>query len=426
MSIHITQIGKHKFVCGLFWQSLSRPRELQREAIDLAKRIDFDLMMLRKDHSMAQAGYANTRDGARRGMFSLAAIVSKTLAIEGAQYDGRKQPVHNWLSAFKLPDGMWAYFAVRDANFLPNGDFAGTKEEVLDRLHGDYGLGGWNIVIGDPELEDQGFHNFLAKSVEDFIPHKKNGQIRAHQWWALTAVERQIPWMKIIAASAIAATAGSGGFAWWKYDQKQKEEAARALALEAERARMLGNEAPTILPHPWPTKPLPALLANACMEKLNMAPPGGWSLDEYVCTASNVTYLWARKESTIDLLLQQVPSANVEISGNKASYAEPIKLDVGKDEALQQSKEVLQRISSRLQLLGLKPTITNVPTPIPPDAAKQKAAAVADWQTFAITLNIDSMAPTIIAEIFNEPGVRLDKLSYRNGGWSIEGVIYAK
>ena len=148
MATHITQIGKHKFICGLFWQSLSRPRELVKEATELARKIDSDLMVLRKDHATAQAGFAQTRDGARKMVYSLGAAVSKTLALEGANYDGQTQPAHNWLGAFKLPDGMWAYFAVRDANFLPNGDFAGTKEEVIERLHGDYGLGGWNVVIG--------------------------------------------------------------------------------------------------------------------------------------------------------------------------------------------------------------------------------------------------------------------------------------
>jgi len=130
-------------------------------------------MIIRKDHATAQAGYAHTRDGANGVMYSLGAVISKTLAKEGAFYDGQKQPAHNWLGAFKLPDGMWAYFAVRDANFLPSGDFAGSKEEVLDRLHGDYGLGGWNVVVGDAELEDYGFHNFNSKTIEELIPHKK-------------------------------------------------------------------------------------------------------------------------------------------------------------------------------------------------------------------------------------------------------------
>lgn len=427
MATHITQIGKHKFICGLFWQSLSRPRELQREATELARKIDADLLVLRKDNSMAQAGYASSKDGARRGMFSLAAIVSKTLAVEGAHYDGRKQPVHNWLAAFRLPDDVWAYFAVRDANFLPNGDFAGTREEVLERLHGDYGLGGWNLVIGDPELAEQGFHNFSAKRVEDLLPRNKKGLVRIHGWSSLTQVEYGVRWKPLIAIGVAGALIGGGGFAYWKYDQHRKAEAERARALEAERQRMLGNEAPTILPHPWPTKPLPLPTAQACLEKMDLIAPGGWSLDEYVCSGTEVRYLWSRNGSTIDYLLAQVPDAMVEVSGNKASYTEALQLDTGKDEALLDTRKVLQPLLSRLQLLGVDARVTNVPAlQQAASAGGQRPPAVPDWQTYSITMNTGGMPPTEVATVLTQPGVRLEKLAYREGAWSIEGVIYAK
>src|SRR6478736_2412227 len=257
MAVHIIEIGKYKFVCGLFWQSLSRPRELQKEAIDLARRIDFDLMVLRRDHTTAQAGFAQVKDGVKKGMYSLAAAVSKSMAMEGAYYDGEKQAVHNWLAAFKLPDGMWAYFAVRDANFLPNGDFVGTKEEVLERLHGDYGLGGWNIVIGDAELEDQGFHNFNPKRIEEVLPRKSNGQIRAHKWWGLRPVNSSISMPMVVGAGvALLVIAVGGGLFWQKY-QKQKQEDAMNRAIEEARRKMSGKSPVSAIPHPWAAKPMP-------------------------------------------------------------------------------------------------------------------------------------------------------------------------
>ena len=80
MGIHIIQIDKARFVCGLFWQSLSRPRELQREAVELGRKIGSDLMVVRRDQSTAQAGYAQSSDGAARTLYSLGAAVSKTVA----------------------------------------------------------------------------------------------------------------------------------------------------------------------------------------------------------------------------------------------------------------------------------------------------------------------------------------------------------
>lgn len=432
MSIHITQIGKHRFICGLFWQSLSRPRELVKEAGELAKKIDSDLMVLRKDHATAQAGFAQTRDGARRMMFSLGAVVSKTLALEGVNYDGQKQTAHNWLGAFKLPDGKWAYFAVRDASFLPNGDFAGTKEEVLDRLHGDYGLGGWNVVIGDAELEDYGFHNFNVKRIEDMIPHKKDGQIRVHAWWGLRPVKSTMSWKVIGIAGAVALMLAGGGYAYWKRYQLQQEELQRALAIEAARQKMLGNAARSALPHPWPATPLPAASAQACVEHLRYRTAGGWFLDEFICTANNVNYAWVRHESTVNLLLDQVPGAQVDLTGNKATLVVPLKLVSGSDEVLLERKAVLEPLISRLQMLNIAPRIALVAhsAPPPPPTAlpgtTQPEAPKPDWQQFSYAFNAGSIPPGDIASILSQPGIRLNKLSYRNGEWTIEGMIYAK
>jgi len=334
MSVHITQIGKHKFICGLFWQSLSRPRELLKEAAELAKKIDSDLMILRRDQATAQAGFAHTRDGARRNYYSLGAAISKSVALNGILYDGHKQTAHNWLGAFKLPDGMWAYFAVRDANFLPNGDFAGTKDEVLDRLHGDYGLGGWNVVLGDPELEEQGFHNFNPFRIEELLPHKKDGQIKTHSWWKMQPARITIPWAPIAVVAAGAAIIGISGLITWKYYQKKIQEEAIVRAKEIARLEQLGKPLPNAFPHPWPTLPAPAQFATECQNKLQHLAPGGWLLDDFVCTPTNITYTWSRQGSTINFLLEQVPNANIDINGNKATFIELTKQISSNDESL--------------------------------------------------------------------------------------------
>lgn len=427
MSIYITQIEKHRFVCGLFWQSLSRPRELKREATDLAKKIDFDLMVLRKDHTAAQAGFAQTREGARSGIYSLAAAISKTLSMEGAYYDGEQQPVHNWLGAFKLPDGKWAYFAVRDANFLPNGDFAGTKEEVLERLNGDYGLGGWNCVIGDAELEEHGFHNFNLKRIEELLPKSRNGQIAAHGWWALRPVTRKIAGLMMAAIGGLAVLFAVSGLLYWQKYQKQKEQEEIDRAIEAARRKMHGSA--VNLPHPWADKPAPQLTAQACLDRFTHIAAGGWQLDEYVCTPSQVTYAWSRNGSNIGFLLDQVPGVAVDLNGDKATYSEKLVLGPGNDDKLIEQKNLLEPMVSNLQLLGIALRITKLPPPPPPQnngLINNEAPPVPDWQTFTFTLNAGGIPPTEVATILSQPGVRIDKLVHRGGAWSIEGVMYAQ
>lgn len=431
MATHITQIGKHKFVCGLFWQSLSRPRELNKEAATLARKIDSDLMVLRKDHATAQAGFAHSRDGVRRGMYSLGAAVSKTLALEGATYDGEKQPVHSWLGAFKLPEGVWAYFAVRDANFLPTGDFVGTREEVVERLLADYGMGGWHAVIGNAELDEYGFHNFNAKSIEELLHRKRNGQIRTHAWWRMRPAETRIPWVPLVAIGG-ALLLSAGGAAYWYKEQQRKEEEARQRALEAARAKIFGNQQAQKAPAPWAGKPEPLAFALACVEKFGHLTAGGWSLDEYACTPAQVSYVWSRQASNIAFLLEQVPKANVDLSGQKATYSEPLSLATGKEEALLESKQLLEPLVSRLQLLGFVPKLAKLPPPPPPPAqdgapgAKARQPVVPEWQTYSFAVNNAGLPPIDIAAILSRPGIRLEKLIYRSGAWSIEGVMYAK
>jgi hypothetical protein len=431
MATHITQIGRQKFVCGLFWQSLSRPRELKKEAKDLARKIDSDLMVLIRDHATAQAGFAQTKDGARRMAYSLAAAVSSTLSREGGYYDGRVQPVHDWLGAFKLPDGMWAYFAVRDANFLPNGDFAGTKEEVLDRLHGDYGLGGWNMVVGDAELEEHGFHNFNARSIEELIPHKKNGQIQVQRGWALRPVESEITSKTTLIAIGLAAVLAIGGVWYWKQVQKKKEAEERERAIEAARQKLMVNTAQNALPKPWLEKPSPVAAVHACVGKFSHMVPGGWQLDSYECTSTQATYTWSRNNSTIGLLLAQVPGANVDISGDKATYSEPLQLQLSKENKLVGRKELLDPLVSDLQLLRLTPKVVQVSTPAPAPQSPipgmgQVEPPPPEWQTYSITLPTGGLSPVTVATILDRPGVRLEKIAYKGGTWSLEGVMYAK
>ncbi|RJF92122.1 type 4b pilus protein PilO2 [Noviherbaspirillum saxi] len=432
MAIHIIQDGKTRLICGLFWQSLSRPRDLRAEALTLAKKINFDLMVLRRDQATAQAGYANSKEGGQSGMISLAAAAARTIATEGAYYDGRQQPAQNWLGAFQLADGKWAYFAVRDGNFLPNGDYAGTREEVLERLHGDYGLGGWNVVIGEPELESQGFHNFNARRISELVPRKHGGRLWAPSAYALRPVARQVPW-KLAAGMALASVVlGSAGYIGWRQYQLKKEEEERARAMEEMRRRIQAGQAAIEAPHPWPAKPLPEKLARACAPELALMSAGGWQLDELRCTPTQIAYAWSRGSSSVGYLLEQVPQAIVDISGAKASLAKPLSLGTSKDEALLESKGLIDTLLARLQSLGVTPKIALLPQQLPPPpppsppGVENKLPQPPSWKSYSLTINAGSMPPADVASILIQPGVRLEQLTYRAGEWVIEGVIYAK
>jgi hypothetical protein len=427
VSIHVTQIGKHRFMCGLFWQSLSQPRDLVKEAAELARKISCDLMVLRRDHATAQAGFALSSEGARRGVLSLAAIVARTLSQEGAFYDGEKQPAHNWLGAFPLPDGQWAYFAMRDANFLPNGDMAGSKEEVLERLHSDYSLGGWNIVIGDAALEQFGFHNFMARRLEDMLPRSRGGRLALDHIFALRTVGPRLkPWQIFMSVSGVLLVAGGGWYGWGYYQQLQEQERQR---LAEEQARWQAAQRAL---HPWKIKALPQDVAQTCLRKFGLLSPGGWALSDFACNATQVSYNWNRNGSIPSFLLEKVPAASLDLAGENASWSEPVNMPATRrDEALLPLNQLLPPLLSRLQLLQLAPKITLLPVaPVPLAPGADPASAVVplrpEWQGYAFTLNGGGVPPLEIATLLSKPGVRLDRLSYRNGVWTMEGVIYVK
>lgn len=421
MASHITLIDKHRFVCGLFWQSLSRPRELQREAADLGRKIGSDMMVIRMDHSTAQAGFAQSEDGIKRGMYSLAAVVSKTMALEGAFYDGEKQPVHNWLGAFKLPDGQWVYFAVRDANFLPNGDFIGTKEEVLEHLHGDYALGGWNVVLGEVELADLGLHNFQPRDIRSFIPQRRDGSIRIHKWWELRQINGRPAWMLWTASTAALVLLATGTYYSWAYYQAKKEEAARELAIAQERERIMREASAAA--RPWSKRAGPLTLVRVCQRQFTHPTAGGWQLESYSCTQEQQQYAWRRGASTVALLREQMPEVRVEPNGERASYLQALKVPVAENDNLLEMQKTLEPVLSRMQMIGVPIKVIETPVvPIQNGAAQWQP----NWKSFTFSLDARGVEPLEIATILNRPGIRVDKVTYRASEWSMEGTIYAK
>ncbi len=66
------------------------------------------------------------------------------------------------------------------------------------------------------------------------------------------------------------------------------------------------------------------------------------------------------------------------------------------------------------------------PQEFPPPPEGRAAPPAPDWKIFSFALNAGGLPPLEVAAMLSQPGVRIDKLIYRAGAWSIEGVMYAK
>ncbi|MDQ7980287.1 type 4b pilus protein PilO2 [Paraburkholderia sp. SARCC-3016] len=439
MAAQVIQLGRQRFVCGLFWQSLSRRHELRAEAVELAARLNFDAMVLRIDRAFAGAGFASTHEGAQLGLPSLGALVSKVIATEGAFYDGRQQPAPNWLAAFQLPDGRWAYFAVRDGAFLPNGDWVGASEEVFERLHSDYSLGGWNVVIGDPQLEVQGFHNFYARRIEDLLP-RRGGKLHLPSWLNLTRAKRLSPWRTVVIATAAISVLGAAAIGVMAYRRHQIEKA-REAAFEQARVRLRLRRPKPIAPppkivHPWASEPRPDTLIRACVSRFAAIAPGGWDLDEYVCRAMNVSYKWSRGGSNVAMLVAVEPHATIDSNGEHASYVEPMTLPSGGDDVIDGVTGVRLRMLSAFQLLDIPLTFSSLPVAVPQKSlasqsldrlhSGESAAAQPSWRAWHLSARLGEVRPDSLIKYLDEVGVRIETLSYQSGRWTLDGVLYEK
>lgn len=418
MSIHAIAIGRHKLVCGLFWQSLSRPRELALEARALALKIDADLLVLRKDHTMAQAGYAHTRDGARRGQASFACAAAARLARHAPFCNGQRQAPHNWLGAFRLPDGMWAYLAVRDANFLPSGDFAGTREQVLERLHGDYALGGWNCVTGDPELEDYGFHDFLPVDIASLLAG--DAKLRPAR---LDTVRRPAERRAWLLGAGVGLAVLVGAAALYQRHSAEQLRAMQQRAMEAMRQDAPPPAPPP--PPPWHAQAPADDLVRRCLARLRNLAPGGWPLEQFQCGPAAAVHSWRRGDSHLGLLLAALPQAQPDASGERAALSEPLGAGATRAEELApgpEGRRMLQELWQRLGLTG------QVAERAPPSAPPGPDGAVAPppWTTYSVSVALERLAPQSLPSMLAMPGLRLEKITYRSGTWSLEGVLYAK
>ncbi|SEK64584.1 Pilin accessory protein (PilO) [Roseateles sp. YR242] len=423
----ITEIRKRRYASGLLWQSLSHPRELRAEAAELARKLNMNLMVLRKDLGLAQAGFASSREGGQPGLLSLGALVAGVIATRGVAVDGTRQPASSWLAALRLDEQRWAYLAVREESFLPSGDFAGTRDEVLDRLHADYALGGWNAVIGDASLAEQGFHNFEAVTLADVLPRHA-----APRWWSGISAELRPVQRKSQRALAVACLAlvgvAVGGTVWWQ--QRQATQARLSLdqaRLAADERRSRDQKQPR---PPWPDKPMPREMARACAQLLEVVAPGGWKLDEYRCFPNQATHQWSRGQSMVSYLLEQRPDAIVDLNGETASRTQAIAASAGLNEELMDSRRLLPPLVGRFQRLGLRLEVKAPSAPGPAAPAlpglKQFTPEPPSWRVFPFSLRAGGLPLAEIASALSQPGVRLEKLLYRDGDWFVEGVAYAK
>lgn len=475
MGPHITRIGKHHFVCGLSCRSLPLSLGSWRELTKLADKMEANLVALCKGGTAIQAGYTQIKKRLPRGLYSLAAVISLKL-LRKEQWRER-QAGHNWLCALKLLDGKWAYCAVRNGNFLPQRDFAGSRrlrggrcrsetgrksvrfdlaledcsrsfsrrngveaglfsihcnrylsaaqtpgKQVLAQIRRDDNQSDRNIVIEDAALEDCGFISYSIVRGEDLLPHSKGLQIGLRKQCTLLSLRSGIAWPSLPSAltgSGILAPVNIRDYArLTDYLRKHQDKDATIAHCKHDMTRYMQTRSArmTLLrkSRSWYFGYSPRTSMRACTGNKSIWPA------------------WRDGGSATELILRQEAYTSYDATTGKPIQTANQEKRTKSNDRFSDADTLLRSLTSRFQLLALSIDMVSPAAamlPVPPQhelsGTKQTEMLWPGWKTFSLTLNTGGLALADIAELLSYPAIRIDKSVYRAGTWSIEGLVYA-
>jgi hypothetical protein len=102
----------------------------------------------------------------------------------------------------------------------------------------------------------------------------------------------------------------------------------------------------------------------------------------------------------------------------------------GGDDVLSEDSQVRVQFLTQVQSLGvvakleLQPAAALSRTPL--SVLDTHPAAARDWHAYRLSAGLGGLSPVDLVRILDYPGLRVQKIAYQNGQWSIEGVVYAK
>jgi hypothetical protein len=420
--LYLLEHGGARLVAGLFWQVLSRPREALKEAKELGESMNFDFMAMRSVGAVMQTGYAAQVDGAVEEMASLAMLIAS--AVEVADHSEVPQ---NWLAAIQLPSGDFAYAAVRDGALLPDGDFAGSKDDVVSRLSSDYALGEWDLIVAPDEF---GYPKSQERRFIDLVPLDKKGKYKPPAQVIVQPVRRTLPWKKIaivvaaVTALGVCAKITQGYFE----DKAAAEREAAMLSEEARLAEEMRNKA--LSRPPWANVADTADLFAKCEQAMVQVPfnPVGWSISDLICGREGaVVASYTRGEDGAPIFaLKKLFGNHVRFDwrGEQAVYSDKVEFKMAERESLWFADEAVNELVGRFQSVGVSLDPKDESPAGTPGIGAPTGPIKFRRLTFATTTKIK---PSFYVHLFNVPGVRIKAVKVTPAGvWTTEGEIYVE
>lgn len=432
-TISVVDIEGKKFVSGLFWQPLIKPRAYKKEAQEIGKREGMDIVAIRRSTIM-QAGFAPKGQGAMKGMYSLAATLAGKLG-------------NSWIGVFALGDDRYAFVAVDDGAIVPGCDVIGDREDIEQRLRYYYAQSPWEHVYVPQDFDFGG----EAANISELLAEKNftTGEWREFRLLPLKfgLTSRELINYGVVATVLIAAVWGG---TLYREEQQRKEREAMIRAEQIRQAELERIKANTKkekeikgLDHPWVKMPSVEDFLKGCVGTINDFPLslGGWVFEFAVCDGSTASASYKRQDSATsnDLIVDAKTRFDSEPifaeDFESAVVGKPLNILLGGDDVLGLSGEVLPAASSVFQEMGIRmrflEKVVQKPATLPGQPEQEEQEAPPDWKEYTFMFDSE-LAPTALFAGHAWNGMRLNKIGVKLAPetakltWTIAGEQYAK
>ncbi|MBH3372267.1 type 4b pilus protein PilO2 [Pseudomonas sp. CAH-1] len=429
------QILHHRgraFVTGLRWHPLGSVTGHMKEARQFGKDNKLDIVTIRRNPRIIQAGFVARTDGVTKGMYSLASTLAGQLG-------------ESWIAAWRVsPDeDRYAVVAVHKGGIIPGCDVIGSEVDIRRRVAQQRSRGiefeEWYLP---PEFDMGG----KPLDVDELLqPSRLKREYRLRPLvFGLSRAE-----LSQLAIAGLVVTAGLIGWTQWSAHQKQVELEER-LAAEQRRLdelarleRESGSSQPDqALEHPWAKQPSVEAFVARCSEVIYTLPPSidGWLFIDAVCDGSQIltTYNRTGNSTATELIsaTRGVFSGPPAFSnqGNSATLPYAISLPAAGDEPLLTVAEATASLTSALHRFSQEPTLTEVPVDVPQEPALPGQPAPPpppppEWRQFKLEYSTGVLPHDSLSDA-SVQGLRLRVIKAENQAdhlmWTVTGDLYAK
>lgn len=400
-TITVVDIAGKKFVSGLFWQPLTKPRAYKKEAQEIGKREGMDIVTIRRSTIM-QAGFAPKGHGAIKGMYSLSAALAGKLG-------------NSWIGVFAVDADRYAFVAVDDGAIVPGCDVIGDHDDIKRRLNYHYSGSNWGSVYAPPSFDFGGEEANVADLLADSSFSVKEWRDFRLQPLKFGLTTREIA--SYAAAIGAVVIAGTGALQYQEYmarkDREAKIRAERIRIAELERVKANTKTAKVVqtLEHPWVKMSSVEDFLKGCGAAIDGVPLslGGWLVEVATCDGVKMTTRYKRKDTATSNALLAEAQGRFDgppifaVDYESATLTTGVKILYGGDDVLSPVDVAMPAATSVFQGLGIQPkfvekaVMVSRPVKLPgqAQAVEQEAPPMPDWKTYTFSFETD-VAPSVL------------------------------